>query len=395
MSVFWISLVLNLFNGAHAYVSSQTTFSTGAFRDYTEKNQFLAILDWQFSSLQIGGSEFYSDLGINNNLERGEWNLYPQQLHLTFPLFQAKVKTGRQIWSEALDYSLMDGIVLTVPFKDHLKLVTYAGALTHLEQTNELITNEQVYGGTLKWSQDNFQLNVGQLARYQENKSTSVGYTQALYTIPTFYQSLLLGEMRFNQSRSRSEKWTAMIETHPHEKLTSSYTYLGTRPDYSMPVKQSTWYRLTSSSTQSAHQINQSLQMTKEHALSLGLKRILYKSKTKEETGSKAELAWDWTVIDRRLGTHFTYLKSFGGELLSLGLSGSQMMTTSWTLNSGIEVSDYNKINGISTRAYELRTGIKKSWSRSFESQLSVEFERNHYYALDMRAMLYVSHFTY
>ncbi|PIP93367.1 MAG: hypothetical protein COW00_20355 [Bdellovibrio sp. CG12_big_fil_rev_8_21_14_0_65_39_13] len=395
MGVFWISLILNLFNGAHAYVSSQTTFSTGAYRDYAEKNQFLTTLDWQFSSLHIGGSEFYSDLGINNNLERGEWNLYPQQLHLTLPLFQAKVKVGRQVWSEALDYSLMDGIVLAVPIHHHLKFVSYAGGLTHLEQTNELITNEQVYGGTLKWSQEQFRLNVGQLARYQDNKSTSVGYAQALYSIPDFYQSLLLGEMRFNQSRGRSEKWTAMIETHPFEKLASSYTYLGTRPDLSMPTKQSIWYRLTSSSTQSAHQFNQSLQITKEHGLTLSLRRILFTSRTKEERGSKAELAWDWIVLDRRLDTHLTYLKSFGGEMVSLGLNGSQFMTTSWSINSGVEVSDFKKINGISTHAYELRTGLKKSWSRSFETQLSMEFERNHYYALDMRAMLYVSHFTY
>lgn len=395
MSVFWFSLILNLFNCAHAYVSSQTTISSGAYRDYAENGQFLATLDWQFSSLNLGGSEFYSDLGINNNLQRGDWILYPQQLHLTLPLFQAKLKIGRQIFGEALDYSLMDGAIISAPLMINTKIVAYAGALTHLEQTNEFVSDEQVYGTTLKWAPNNFQLNVGQMARYQQNKSTSVGYTQALYSFPNFNQSLILGEVRFNQSKSIFEKWTAMLETHPTSDFSMSYTFLGTRPDLSMPVKQSTWFRLTSSSTQTAHHFVQTLRINQDHSLALGLKRILFKSKTKDEKGSEASLSWDWGSLYRRLDTHLSFLKSFGGEILGIGVTGTQYLSTSWSAHSGIEISDYKKINGISTQAYEVRTGIKKSWSRSLESQLTMEIERNHYYALDMRAMLYVTHFTY
>lgn len=381
---------------AFGFVSSQTTLSGGAYRDYTDRDHFVSILDWQLQAIGSHGTEFYLDLGINNNLVQDEWNLYPQQMNALVPISDdLKVRIGRFNVNEAMFFNLYDGVEVSYKINPSLEMRADAGNLTFLEETDELTDDHQLYAFSLKYFKPSTSIKLGHSLRYQDKNWQHLPYFQWFQKNDGKIPIDFSWDSRYNIQAKKIEKGHAQIHSYFSDNYDAAYFYQIDHPGYSLPLRKNLWFRLTSTTDVESHGVLQNYRYSETLDFSLNLERNDYRSKFRKEKGEKAQASVNVRRDEWMFSPSLTWIKSFGGKLISPALEMKRSLSALSRVSLQVEASRYEKINRISGSALLLRSSYQRFWNSDFMSAISIDIERNHYYAFDVRGMLYVTHFAY
>ncbi|GAB4011636.1 MAG: hypothetical protein Fur0010_06420 [Bdellovibrio sp.] len=381
---------------AFGFVSSQTTVSGGAYRDYTDRVHFVSILDWQLQAIGSHGTEFYLDLGINNNLIQDAWNLYPQQMNALLPISDdLKMRIGRFSMNEAMYFNLYDGAEVSYKINPSLEMKANAGNLTFLEETDELTDDHQLYALSFKYFKPSISIKLGHSLRYQDKNWQQLPYFQWFQKndgrIPLDFSL----DSRFNIEGNKIEKGHTQIHSYFSDNYDVAYFYQIDHPEYSLPLRKNLWFRLTSTTDVESHGVLQNYRYAETLDFSLNLERNDYRSKFREEAGEKVQASMNVRWVEWMFSPSLTWIKSFGGKLISPALEMKRSLSALSRVSLLVEASRYEKINRISGNALLLRSSYQRFWNSDFMSAISMDIERNHYYAFDVRGMIYVTHFAY
>ncbi|MBI2646111.1 MAG: hypothetical protein HYW85_03635, partial [Deltaproteobacteria bacterium] len=121
MLVFTLVFLLFLatpFSGM-AMTSSQTTLSSGFYRDATQRAHMPVYLYWNGIHTSNKGIETWVDLGVNNTVVFDAWKfyLYGATVSLPFssgfedaPYRKTQIQLGRQLYLEGFEVGLLDGV---------------------------------------------------------------------------------------------------------------------------------------------------------------------------------------------------------------------------------------------------------------------------------------------
>lgn len=325
-----------------------------------------------------------------------KWNLYPQQVNALIPFGEStKLKLGRFIFNESMFYSLFDGAQITNHFGDHLEFSAYAGALTFLEQSKEWHDDHRLMGLSTRIFNHNASLKWSLLNRQLDEQNQFLTSVQALkkndWAIPT---DLSL-ELRYLSDEQEIEKSHFEWHSYLGDRFDIAYYFKTDNPKLSLPQKKNLWYRLTSSSDVSTHGLIPNYQFNDNLNLSLILEQNKYEDGTRSEEGKRISPSLSWRKDLWQLTPSVDWVQSFGGKILSPSLEIERRLSELSKVSMLTEWSRYEKINRISGNAYLLRSTYKRYWNSDFMSAISMDVERNHYYAFDIRGMFYVTHFAY
>src|SRR3989338_3807445 len=108
-----------------AMTSSQTTLSSGFYRDATQQSHMPIYLYWNGTHTSDKGIETFIDLGVNNTVVLDAWEFYVYGATVSVPLAsgfeeapyrKSQLQLGRQLYLEGFEVGLLDGAQLPFYF---------------------------------------------------------------------------------------------------------------------------------------------------------------------------------------------------------------------------------------------------------------------------------------
>ena len=398
------TLVCALAPDAWAIYSFQTTLSSGYYRDLEQKPHLPVFFYWNFDHTAQNSTETYADLGVNNNLVPGIWKFSLYQAYVTVPLGgnselsvyrRPQATVGRQMLTEGFDLALMDGAQIPYSWSESGGVFLYGGALRNLEDRN-LENGTRVYGASLRGKAARTKYRMGYERKESNTDSLNLAHATAMREwteIPG--QPTALAKGQWNLSTGRFDQALGELQVTPAENLQAALDYSSRRPTPFDAANGLFIYRLFALSTEEQLSANLTWRLSPEVTAQGGVDHVRYQSPAGRETSYQETLGLSFDRDRNRWSPNLVHLKSYGGELIQMGIRLLRTVTSFTQMRIEADVAYIDKINGISGWAYHTRGGMSFHLGSRFLAMALVEIERNQIFKIDARGVIYVSHFYY
>ena len=386
-----------------AFVSLQSTASSGFYRDAEQESHVPAYFYWNYTQ-SLGATELLLNFGVNNNVVQDYWKFYVYSATWSIPLSQgfedapfrkSRIQLGRQLFSETFQLSAFDGIQVPLYWSSTGGINLAAGALESIER-RKLDLDYQLYGGTIHQEFLGAQWKAGYFLNHSNTDNLHLGQASWIKTWDNiFWTPSLIFRGEMNLEKNSLEQGIGDLVFHPFESIGMDVSYFSQKRNLLAPGSGEFLYRLFSLTNQKTWNGALTWSPTREFQTEVSGKSIRYTSQSKRESAEQAGISFTWTQDRYSASTTAQYLHSYGGKILHGGGVFKHSLSRWAALRWEADAAYTQKINRINSWAYHGRSGLEfRLYPRLLVSTFA-EVERNHLFDLDARAIAYVSHYLY
>lgn len=410
--VCFIVLLLELLLGtqitpslASSIYSIQTRVSTGYRQKINHEKRFTAFLDWTLRHSDMDRMEAVVDLGLNNEFVQNHWGFYPYQAYLTYsltgseskiPIYdRSRIQLGRQLLVEGFELAPLDGAQIPLYWSKTGGLHLSGGGLHSLEERQ--INFDSILAGVSAFETIlDTQLRVGYIYKRKSSEDANLIHGAIQKDLPMLPWSPSI----FLKAQGRADDNTfqqgvSELSFFPSNSLGVSMSYSSRRYPDLYPGERDFIYELFSISPTKSLRSSAYLNLNSDIRIQTSLQKFTFDSLSGKEDGYEAELSPSFHWNQFSFIPSFQYLYSYGGRLYSFGVKLIQRFAQELSLKSEASAVKLSKINGIENWAYHTRSGLEYQLNSKLFGAILMELERNQYFKIDARAVVYVSHFYY
>ncbi len=390
-----------------SFTSSQTTLSSGFYRDSTQQSHMPVYLYWNAAHTSENGIETFIDFGVNNTVVLDAWKFYVYEATLSFPLAsgfedapyrKSQIQLGRQLYLEGFEIGLLDGVQLPFYWSSSGGGRLLGGGL-HTLESRKVDFSSQIYGLTLHETLLGIEAKGGYIFNKKGGESFHLPLASLKKTwegaplTPTFF---VKGQWEVgNLSHPSFDQGAGELLLQPFSTVLWTNGILYQERNRMLNSDGEFLYGLFATSPQKTFYTSLAWSPFKTFTIETAFKGMRYDSQTKRQSAEQESIFLSWVYEDFSVGFPLSHLHSYGGQVLRGGAEFKKFLNRWTKLRLEADVADIRKLNGISAFAYHGRGGIDFRFSPKILVSALSEVERNHLFEMDARAIVYVSHYLY
>ncbi|MCC6276654.1 MAG: hypothetical protein IT289_01920 [Oligoflexia bacterium] len=386
---------------SHGLVTINHTASVGFYRDELQKAHIPIFYTFGYEGVHSTNLETSLSLIMSRDLAEPNWRVFPAHAYVIVPLNQgfenawfrrSRLQLGRQVLAQGFDFAVLDGAQSRIYWSAKGSALVFAGQTKNMDLFET--SSSPIIGAQLQQEVFGYLLSGGYSQR-ETLLDTKIIEGSILKALNVFWSApQILVKSQWNTSQSQPSQVLEELTFNPFDDLTLSFSHSYRTPRPADNEWRTFLFRIFSQSPMETQQATVQLRYFEPLEIDGFVRQLRFRGGQESEIGVQQEVSASLPVFDKLVFTGYVgHMRGFGGFAHDYGLQ-SKYDLSDWTrLQIEAASVQYDKVNGMSSWAYNVRSGLNFQLTPNLTAFGWLEVERNHRFEFDGKVMAHLSYF--